>query len=96
MIQSSTSTLVDDTNAHVTNMTRKGQVTVPAHLRRQMSLTEHDRFAVTLAGSEIRLRRIGSIAQATYGVVPSVGKTADLDKLRHAFEQSAGREVKAK
>lgn len=96
MIQGTTSTPVSDTNEHVTNMTRKGQVTVPAHLRRQLRLTEHDRFTVTLSGSEIRLRRIGSIAQATYGVVPPVGKTADLDTLRQVFEQSAGREVKAK
>lgn len=95
MIQGTTSTPVGDALEHITNMTRKGQVTVPAQFRRQLRLTENDRFTVTLAGSEIRLRRIGSIAQATYGVVPPVATKADLDELRLAFEQAGGREVKA-
>lgn len=96
MQQNTTSTPVGDSNEHITNMTRKGQVTVPARMRRHLRLTENDRFAVTLEGAEIRLRKIGSIAQSTHGVVSPVGKTADLAKLRAAFEQSAGREVKAK
>ena len=97
MIQSSTSTYPSDTHELVTNMTRKGQVTVPADVRRKLKLTEHDRFTVTIEnGSEIRLRRKHSVAQATFGVVSSTGTTADLDALRAGFEAAAGREVKAK
>lgn len=95
MIRSSTQTPVEEAVEHTTNMTRKGQVTVPAHFRRQLRLTEHDRFTVTLSGAEIRLRRVGSVAQSTFGAVPRVGEPAQLDRTRKEFEEAAGREVKA-
>ena len=88
--------MASDTHEHVTNMTRKGQVTVPATVRRRLKLTEHDRFAVSVSGTEIRLRRMDAIAQSTFGAVPSVGSTANLEALRRAYEESRGREVKAK
>lgn len=95
MIQGSTSTHNSDMHESVTNMTRKGQVTLPADVRRQLGLTQHDRFAVAIISrTEIRLRRKHSAAHATFGVVPSIGKTADLDALRSGFEAAAGREVK--
>ena len=97
MIQSSTSIYPSDTHELVTNMTRKGQVTVPADVRRKLKLTEHDRFTVTIEnGSEIRLRRKRSVAQATFGVVSPTSTTIDLDALRGQFEAAAGREVRAK
>lgn len=97
MIQSTTSTYPSDTHELVTNMTRKGQVTVPADVRRLLKLTEHDRFVVSIVSrTEIRLRRKNSVAQATFGVVPQTGTTADLDGLRAGFEAAAGREVRAK
>lgn len=97
MTQSSTSTYPSDTHELVTNMTRKGQVTVPADVRRLLKLTEHDRFVVSIVSrTEIRLRRKHSVAQATFGVVPPTGTTADLDALRAGFEVAAGREVTAK
>ena len=78
-------------------MTRKGQVTVPANVRRLLKLTEHDRFVVSIvSGTEIRLRRKRSVAQATFGVVSPTGSTADLAGLRARFEAAAGREVTAK
>lgn len=97
MIQGTTSTYPSDTHELITNMTRKGQVTVPADVRRKLKLTDKDRFTVTIEnGSEIRLKRKHSVAQATFGVVPPTGTPADLDALRAGFEADAGREVRAK
>lgn len=80
-----------------TIMTRKGQITVPAAIRRLWGLQEGDRFAVTLAeGShELVIRPVRSVVDATFGVVTTGPHPADLDQLRAEFEAGAGEEVAA-
>jgi AbrB family looped-hinge helix DNA binding protein len=86
---------MSDPGDHFATVTRKGQLTIPASVRHVLKLDTGDRLAVSVfltPRREIRLRRVRSVAEATYGVVPATGRTADLDALRHQFEQAGGRE----
>lgn len=80
-----------------TIMTRKGQITVPAAIRRLWGLQEGDRLAVTLAegAHELVIRPVRSVVDATFGVVTTGPQPADLDQLRAEFEAGVGKEVAA-
>lgn len=50
-------------------LTRKGQITVPAEMRRALGLREGDKVVITLKGSEVRVARIGSVVERTAGMM---------------------------
>ena len=56
-----------------TKVTRKGQITVPAEVRRALGLKEGDRVTVQVEeGSEhATIERTGSIVEATFGIFKS-------------------------
>lgn len=74
----------------LTVVTRKGQITVPARIRRALGLSEGDRVAVSIrdeSAGEAVLRPVRSVAEATYGVATSRGEPGDIDAMREQFEQ---------
>ena len=74
----------------LTVVTRKGQITVPAAIRRALNLKEGDKIALSIrdgADGEAVLRPVRSVAEATYGVVGSAGPPANLSAFRDQFEE---------
>lgn len=80
-----------------TVMTRKGQITVPAALRHSLGLAEGDRLALSLDadGSQIVVRRVRSVVAATFGVVTTGPRPADLEALRAQVAEEVGGVVAA-
>ena len=76
-----------------TVVTRKGQITVPAGIRRALGLRVGDRVAVELdeTTGQVSLRRAGSVVQRTYGAARRGDPTLDLDAMRRRFEQEGFR-----
>ncbi len=75
-------------------MTRKGQVTVPAELRRELGLKEGDRVAFRVDGKEIRLRRSDSVVARTAGVFNKyVTEVLTAEELREAAEIAIAEDV---
>lgn len=77
----------------LTVVTRKGQITVPVEIRRALDLKQGDKVALCLVDAvkqEVHLRPIRSVAERTFGAVPSRKRPEDLKALRRAFEQAAG------
>ena len=77
-------------------VTRKGQITIPATIRRSLGIKEGDRVAFSLSESDTgtaQLRPVHSVAKATYGAVKSPGGPADLEALRRQFEEDVAEEV---
>lgn len=77
-------------------MTRKGQITIPAEIRRRMGLQTGDKVAVILSPDEEKeavLRPASSVAQRTFGAVAPRQRPEDFKALRQAFMEEQAEEV---
>lgn len=80
----------------LTVVTRKGQITVPASIRRALKIRQGDKLALSLkreASGEVTIRAVRSVAEATYGVAASGGQTADIAGWREQFEEGLAEEA---
>jgi AbrB family looped-hinge helix DNA binding protein len=76
----------------LTRMTRKGQITVPAEIRRALNLQVGDKVAISLeegGAPHARLRPVRSVADMTFGVIPARKQPEDFEELRQMFMESA-------
>jgi len=71
-----------------TVVTRKGQVTVPAEIRREMELKEGDKAAFVLDEGEVRLVRATSVVERTAGALKSRKPPLTAEELREAAERT--------
>lgn len=80
----------------LTTVTRKGQITIPAEIRRALGIEEGDKIAVSImTGTDdvILIRPVRSVAEMTYGmagVLSPVGsgqEAKDIHELREQFER---------
>jgi len=72
-------------------ITRKGQITLPAELRRRFNLQEGDRVAFVVnddADGSIVVRPILPVHERTYGVAERRDNPIDLDRARQMFAES--------
>ena len=76
-----------------TVMTRKGQVTVPAEIRRQLGLKRGDRVAFVLDEGEVRLTRTGSVVERTAGAFRTRRPALTAEELREAAERAMAEEA---
>lgn len=70
-----------------TTMTRRGQVTIPKPYRDALRLAEGDAIAWDLVEGVLVLRRIGSVADATYAVIRPRKTPEDFEELREQYRQ---------
>jgi AbrB family looped-hinge helix DNA binding protein len=77
-------------------ITRKGQVTIPIEIRRALTLTEGDQLAVEQPGEVVLLRRAGSVAERTAGILARYRLATPLtpEEERADFEANLADEVK--
>jgi len=80
---------------HTTVVTRKGQVTIPAEIRRDLNLEEGERVAMERHGDAVLLRRATSVAQRTAGALAAYRRepAPTPDEERAAFEAAVAAEV---
>ena len=77
-------------------VTRKGQITLPAELRKSLGIREGDKVALSLAGpdqGQICLRPVRSVAELTFGVVTPRKQPEDFEELRQRFEEGSAEEM---
>jgi AbrB family looped-hinge helix DNA binding protein len=82
----------------LTVMTRKGQVTVPAEVRKALDLKQGDKVAFELpegAVGTVAIRRVGSVAEQTFGALASAVPALSPQEERAAFEEGTAEEVEA-
>jgi AbrB family looped-hinge helix DNA binding protein len=72
---------------------RKGQVTVPAEIRRELELKEGDKVAFVLDEGEVRLVRTTSVVERTAGALKSRKPPRTAEELREAAERAIAREA---
>lgn len=78
-----------------TVLTRKGQITIPAEIRRALALEEGDRVAVILEDGQARLvpSGCGSVVTRTAGALKRAGPGLSAEEERNAFERAVAEEV---
>lgn len=58
----------------VTTLTSKGQLTVPAEVRRMLGLKQGDKVVFQLEGQEVKLAPAGSRLEAGYQSIPALNE----------------------
>ena len=76
-----------------TSVTQKGQVTIPAALRRRLGLRPHDRVRFAVDGDKIVLQKANSRLLAGYGAVTPAARPEDWQAVRETTEQLVAEEV---
>ncbi len=69
----------------LTVVTRKGQITVPAKIRQMLNIKIGDKLALVVTDperGEVTLRRVASVAEATYGAVTPAERPEKIRELR--------------
>ncbi len=74
--------------AHVTTLTRKGQITLPAEVRQALGLRRGDKLSVVLEDGKATVSRADSVVARTAGVVTSAERPFSAEELRDAAEQA--------
>jgi AbrB family looped-hinge helix DNA binding protein len=79
-------------NELTTVVTRKGQITLPAPIRRSLDIRQGDKIVVSIDDddqSRVVLRPVRSVAELTFGAVEPRQRPEDLDALRRQFEEGS-------
>ena len=84
---------VSDMNEQLTVVTRKGQVTIPADIRRALGIKEGDKVAFVLEDDQVKLTRKGSVVEQTAGALKSDIPALSLREERDAAEQAIAEEA---
>lgn len=83
----------------LTSVTKKGQITLPAEIRRSLGIKEGDKVAVSLTevgdGEEpqVVLTPVRSVAEMTFGAVPPLGNTLTWQQMREIAREDHVQEV---
>lgn len=76
-----------------TTLTRKGQVTIPAEVRKALGLKPHDKVAFELEGDVAKIKRATSKIRRWYGAVTPTARPEDFRKMREEFEEGVAAEA---
>ena len=76
-----------------TTVTRKGQVTVPAEIRRALGLKRGDKVAFILDDGRVRFERAHSVVERTAGAFKSNEPPLSAEELRRAAEEAWAEDV---
>jgi AbrB family looped-hinge helix DNA binding protein len=77
---------------HLTTVTRKGQITVPAEIRKALDLRIGDKVAVSLdehGSPHAELRPVRSVADMTFGSIQPRSQPAEGEDQRQQFMEAA-------
>ena len=74
--------------SRLTLVTRKGQITIPAEIRRALDIKQGDRVAVTLEDGHARLVRYGSVTERTAGMFKTDRPPLSAEEEREAAAQA--------
>ena len=76
----------------LTTVTKRGQVTVPAEVRRLLGIRPYDKVAFTIDGDEVRLRPVEFTLETAFGSVPPLKRRlSDQEMTRIAWEDKVER-----
>jgi len=78
----------------VTSLTQRGQVTVPAEVRRLLGLKSRDKVAFAIDNDQVRLVPVTFTVEAAYGSVKPRNRPEDFKALSRAAREERARRKK--
>jgi AbrB family looped-hinge helix DNA binding protein len=72
----------------VSTITSKGQVTIPAEIRRLLDVDYHDKIAFIVEGEQVRVTGIKGVVERTAGAFKSHEPPLTAEELREVAEQA--------
>jgi antitoxin PrlF len=78
---------------HLSVVTRKGQITIPAEIRRALNIKEGDKVTITLQENEVKVSRTGSVVETTAGALKSAMPVLSPEDERRAAEEAIAEDV---
>ena len=76
-------------------ITKKGQITIPAEVRRHLGIKRGDRLAFAMEGDQVRLVPRGSAVERTAGIFKSNRPPLTAKQEREEFKQGVAEEIEA-
>jgi antitoxin PrlF len=73
--------------AIVTRVTQRGQVTIPAEVRRLLGLYPHSKVTFEIDGEQVRLTSAPFTIEQTYGSVKPLSRPEDFDAISRAAKE---------
>ena len=74
-------------------ITRKGQITIPAELRKQLGLSQGDAVEFHWDDRTLTIVPLGSVTDRTYGLAGKQGRALSSKELRDATEAAIAEDV---
>ena len=74
-------------------VTRKGQITIPAEIRRALSIKEGDKVAFELVNGHVLMTPRGSVVERTAGALKSDAPLLSVEEERAAAERAIAEDV---
>ena len=71
------------------SVTAKGQVTIPAEVRKLMGVSAYDKVAFVVGEDGVRLQKRGSVVAATAGALKSLAEPLSPRELHEAAEEAS-------
>jgi AbrB family looped-hinge helix DNA binding protein len=85
-----------DRQQYIMPMTSKGQVTIPAAVRRLLGLSKDAKVAFRIEGKAVTVEAAQATLQAAYGAVEPIERPEDYERITEiAHEEQALRAVQA-
>jgi antitoxin PrlF len=77
---------------YIATVTSKGQLTLPAAVRRRLGINSGDKVTITIDGERAELQRVAHTVDSVFGIIPALPgvETGDFDDLiEEAMEDHA-------
>ena len=71
----------------ITTITQRGQVTIPAEVRRLLGVKPRDKVAFTIEGTGVRLTAAAFSLESAYGSVKPSKRPEDLEEISQAAKE---------
>lgn len=77
----------------LSTLTSKGQVTIPAEIRRLLGVSPHDKIAFVVEADHVRIAPTGSVVARTAGALKGHQPPLPAEELRAAAEEAIAQDV---
>jgi AbrB family looped-hinge helix DNA binding protein len=80
---------------YVRRVSAKGQITLPAELRRRLGVRANDKVTIELEGETVRISRFAYTLESAYGSVRPIGEPEDFEaQSQEAKDEHAAKTVR--